>query len=336
MKRHVWGSRRYLISLGTYICIGSALALIVYQVDSNAWHGVDAERFHQMARLIIDGASPYVHFTDPKPPLLFFVVALMDWIGASTGSLDLPVMTGIYVLCAFLIFHIGNSDYGVITGYTSGLLFLTAGTLVQGYLLFSEPFALLFLLLAFLLIRERWLIAAGVCIGLAIGFKQYALIGIVPLVYYLWAQGDTRYHRLLVPALVAVILPFLATSLLYGYDVTLSALSWTFGIGPAYVMGQTIADIPNYRANGLFSFAVNLIASVTMVFPTLILAIVSVIRRGLRSPSEWMIALFALMLGGTIFIRQYLHYWILILPFLVLLVCREFADEAHDTQDSIL
>jgi hypothetical protein len=139
-----------------------------------------------------------------------------------------------------------------------------------------------------------------------------------------------------VPALIAVILPFLATSLLYGYDVTTSALSWTFGIGPAYVTGQTIADIPNYRANGLFSFAVNLIASVTMVFPTLILAIVSVIRRGLRSPSEWMIALFALMLGGTIFIRQYLHYWILILPFLVLLVCREFADEAHDTQDSIL
>ena len=281
MKRHVWRSRSFLISLGTYICIGTALALIVHQVDSNAWSGVDAERFHQMARLIIDGGTPYLHFTDPKPPLLFFVVALMDWIGASTGSLDLPVMTGIFVLCAFLIFHIGNSDYGFIAGYSSGLLFLTAGTLVQGYLLFSEPFALLFLLLAFLLIRERWLIAAGVCIGLAIGFKQYALFGVVPLVYYLWAQGETRYCRFFVPALVAAILPFLATYLVYGHNATLSALSWTFGIGPAYVVGQTIADIPNYRADTLFSFAVNLIASVTMVFPTLFLAIVSCDPKGL-------------------------------------------------------
>ncbi len=336
MKRNVCEFQRYLISLGTYICIGTALALIVHQADSSAWHGVDADRFHQMAQLIIDGVSPYVHFTDPKPPLLFFVVALMDWIGGSIGSLDLPVVTGMFVLCAFLIFHIGNSDYSAITGYSSGLLFLTAGTLVQGYLLFSEPFALLFLLLAFLLIRERWLIAAGVCMGLAVGFKQYALFGVVPLVYYLWAQGDTRYHRFLVPALVAVILPFLAIYLVYGHAATLSALSWTFGIGPAYVAGETIADIPNYRADNLFSFAINLIASVTMVFPTLFLAVVSVIRRGLRSPSEWTIALFALTLGGTIFIRQYLHYWLLILPFLVILVCREFADETRNRQDSTL
>jgi hypothetical protein len=33
-----------------------------------------------------------------------------------------------------------------------------------------------------------------------------------------------------------------------------------------------------------------------------------------------------LVLFFTFLVRQYLHYWILLMPFLALLACREFAD----------
>jgi len=36
---------------------------------------------------------------------------------------------------------------------------------------------------------------------------------------------------------------------------------------------------------------------------------------------------------GTLFIRQYLHYWILALPFLALFACREFSDDRDSGPD---
>jgi hypothetical protein len=72
-----------------------------------------------------------------------------------------------------------------------------------------------------------------------------------------------------------------------------------------------------------------------MVLPTLLFAGTSIWRRGLRTDDEYSFGLFIIFFLGTLLIRQYLHYWILMLPFLVLLACREFAvGSARESDES--
>ena len=314
----------------SYVAIACIIAAIMQRVETGGWNGIDAERFHYMARMIINGFAPYVSFIDPKPPLVFFVVSVMDLAGPP-GLLDIPVVTGINIVCALLIFYIGNKDYGYISGFFAGGFYLIVAAFVQGYFIFSEQFAVLFLLLAFIFARKREYLVAGIFIGLAFGFKQYAILGLIPLLYIMRAQDDCRYYRLVVPAGIMILTPFVALLFWYGNNTFMSAINWTFCVAPAYISGQTIADIPNYHPTDLFSYALTLVSSIFIMLPALLFSAASVLRRGLRTPSEWTVFLFAVLFFGTLFIRQYLHYWILVLPFLTLLACREFAD--NDKKD---
>jgi hypothetical protein len=322
--------QRFYLRLGAvilpYALIAIAIASVMQTIDTGGWASVDAERFHEMARIIINGFTPYVSYIDPKPPLLFFVVSAMDLVQPA-GFLDVPVITSINIICALLLFYIGNKDYGYLSGFFAGFLYLIVAAFAQGYLLFSEQFAVLFLLLAFISARKSQYIYTGICVGLAFGFKQYAILGLIPLLYLMWVQGERRFHYLIIPAIIVGLTSFGVLLLMYGSNSMMSALYWTFGVAPAYVSGQSITEIPSYQMNNLFSYSIYLISSIFIVLPVILFSGASVIRRGLRSPSEWAIFFFVFLLSGTLLIRQYLHYWILILPFLVLLACREFSEE---------
>ena len=323
---------QYAAVIVVYAAIACTIAALMQCVETGGWSGVDAERFHYMARMIVNGFAPYVSFVDPKPPSIYFVVAVMD-SAAAPGVLDIPVVTGINVLCALLIFYIGNREYGYISGFFAGGFYLVVAVFVQGYFLFSEQFAVLFLLLACIATKKEGYIVAGICAGLALGFKQYAVLGIIPLLYLMHAQGERRYHRFLVPAAAAMLIPFAALWLWYGTAPFMSAVNWTFSVAPAYVSGQSIASIPNYHTSDLFSYALALASSILIMLPALLFALASVIRRGLRSPFEKALFLFVVLFIGTLFIRQYLHYWILALPFLALFACREFSDDRDSGPD---
>ncbi|MFA6331394.1 MAG: glycosyltransferase family 39 protein [Methanoregula sp.] len=332
MKENRRISLQLLAVIVSYIAIACIIAAVMQRIETGGWAGVDAERFHYMARMIINGFAPYVSFIDPKPPLVFFVVAAMDLTG-SPGLLDIPVITVINIVCSLLVFYIGNRDYGYIPGFFAGGFYLIVAAFVQGYFLFSEQFAVLFLLLAFISARKKEYIIAGIFIGLAFGFKQYAILGLIPLLYLMRSQDDRRYYRLVVPAGIMILAPFAALLFWYGNDTFMSAINWTFCVAPAYVSGQTIADIPNYHTTDLFSYAIALVSSIIIMLPATLFSAASVLKRGLRTPSERAIFLFAILFLGMLFVRQYLHYWILVLPFLALLACREFADD--DKKDCI-
>jgi hypothetical protein len=311
-----------------YSGVAALIAALMYLVSGSgsAWLTFDAERFHAMAEVIISGFKPYIDFVDPKPPLLFFMVSVMDLV-APAGSVDILVMSGVNVLCAILIYWIGRNDYGNISGFSAGLLFLVAAVFVQGYFLFSEQFAVLFLILAFMLARRDHFLASGLCLGLAMGFKQYAFLAIPGLLFLARAKGSgriARYAGFLVAAAVVFLCLFGALYLSYGPEATRSAINWTFGIAPSYVTGH-IVEVPAYHPDTVLGFTANLLASVIMVLPTLLFAGTSIWRRGLRTDDEYAFGLFIVFFLGTLLIRQYLHYWILMLPFLVLLACREFA-----------
>jgi hypothetical protein len=313
-----------------------AVLMILVSGSGSAWLTFDADRFHAMAEVIIGGFKPYIDFVDPKPPLLFFMVSLMDII-APAGSVDILVMSGVNVLCALLIYWIGRNDYGNISGFSAGLLFLVAAVFVQGYFLFSEQFAVLFLILAFMLCRKDHFAASGLCLGLAMGFKQYAFLAIPPLLFLARVRGRQRvlrYIEFIVPALGIFFCLFGALYLFYGPEATRNAINWTFGIAPSYVTGRLV-EVPAYQPDNVLGFTANLLGSVMMVLPTLLFAGTSVWRRGLRTDDEYAFGLFIIFFLGTLLIRQYLHYWILMLPFLVLLACREFAiGSARESDES--
>jgi hypothetical protein len=277
-----------------------------------------------MARMILTGLRPYVDYIDPKPPLLFFTVSGMDLV-APGGSLDIPVMTALNIAAACCVWKIGWEDYGFLAGYSAGFLFLVAGIFAEGYFLFSEQFTVLFLLCALVAIRSRWWVVAGICVGLAAGYKQYALVAIIPILWFMWVSGDRRYHRFLVPVALVLTVMFALLFALWGTETTYAGLYYTFGVLPDYLTGN-VTTFPTYVPDSPLSFAVNLFASVAIVLPTLLFAIASLVRRGLRTPFETVLGICTILLLGTLLIRQYLHYWILLLPFLALFACREFAD----------
>ena len=316
-----------LVVIACYSGIAALIAFFMYELSGTGslWLTFDADRFHAMAEVIIGGFKPYIDFVDPKPPLLFFTVSFLDLL-APAGSLDIVIMSGVNVVCAVLVYIVGREDYGRISGFSAGLLFLVAAVFVQGYFLFSEQFAVLFIFLAFLLARRSHFWGAGVMLGLATGFKQYALLALIPLIYLMRVNGSRRYWELVLPAILVFGGVFGALFVYYGPETTRSALNWTFGIAQSYVSG-TMVEAPTYKPQNILAFTANLLASVMMVLPTLLFAAASIWRRGLRTCDERAQGLFVLFFLSTLFIRQYLHYWIIMLPFLVLIACREFEDQ---------
>jgi hypothetical protein len=317
---------KFALGLLAYCLLAAAIAIIMYslQVHSSAWTSLDADRFHQMAQMIINGSEPYVSYIDPKPPLLFFTVALMDIISPA-GSIDILLMTIINVICAVMIWKIGWEDYGCLAGYTAGLLFLITSVFTEGFFLFSEQFTVMFLLLSLIMARGKAYVGAGVFLGLACGFKQYALLALIPLLYLVWAHNDHRYHRLLLPVIIIVGGMFAALYLAYGAVVGNNAVYYTFLIAPLYNSGN-VTTFSTYVPETPIAYAANILFSITIVIPTLLFALASAVNKGFRTQNEKALGIMVLVLFSTLLIRQYLHYWILLMPFLALLACREFTD----------
>ena len=317
---------KIVAGLLSYCILAAVIDIIMYslQVHSSSWTSLDADRFHQMARIIIDGFEPYVSYIDPKPPLLFFTVALMDIISPA-GSIDILLMTILNVICTLLIWKIGWEDYGCLAGYTAGLLFLITSVFTEGFFLFSEQFTVLFLLFALIMARHMHFTASGVFLGLACGFKQYALLAVIPLLYLMWANNERRYHHLLLPVTLIIGGMFAALYLVYGAVVGNNAVYYTFLIAPAYNTGN-VTTFSTYVPETPIAYAANIIFSIVIVLPTLLFAVASAVNKGFRTQNETALGIMVLVLFSTLLIRQYLHYWILLMPFLTLLACREFAD----------
>ncbi len=318
--------RHPAVVIGGYTLIAGCIGMIMALLGGTgcAWISYDAQRFHAMAEAILSGLSPYIAYIDPKPPLLFFTVAAMDAL-APAGTLDIPLMTGLNIAAAALMFFIGREVYGWVSGVTAGLIYLVAAVFVEGYFLFSEQFCVVFLLGAYIAARRGHGAAAGLLAGLAMGFKQYAVLGMIPLLYLMGTRDRKALWPFFVAFIAIVALPFFLLYTAYGPETFEAALAWTFGITPFYLSGG-VADLPAYQPTNLLSFAANLLLSCMFVLPVAVFAIAAIARNGLNTREERAIALFAAIFFLTIFVRQYLHYWILVLPFLSLLACGAFAD----------
>lgn len=311
------------------------LALLI--VKGYDWMKYDAGRFYEMADVILKGGTPYIDFKDPKPPLIFFTLAPMSFLGIQLAGGYLLV-----ALCnlasALLIFKTGWRLYGRFSGLLAGLLFVINLPWIEGIFIFTEPFSLLFLLasayvLLFWDIYPKYL-AAGLCAGIAVGFKQYALLAIPLTLLLLYLKGKLKgFISFMACMLLILTIIFGAIYLAYGPAACQAALYWSFGLAEEYISHDYVGgEVSAWKPNGPAEAAANLVY-VTIPLLSLLVFSLTCFLRGGRKEAEYFFFASGLAYFATLLIRPYFHYLVLALPFAALLCASTFRDKAEEYED---
>ncbi len=309
------------------------LALLI--LKSYSWAKYDAGRFYEMADVILKGGTPYVDFKDPKPPLIFFTLAPASYFHARLAGGYLLV-----ALCnmasALLIFKTGWRLYGRLPGFLAGLLFVLNLPYIEGIFIFTEPFALLFLLASayVLLFWQRWYLMAGLLAGVAIGFKQYALLAMPLTLLLLYLKGELKgFIPFMAGLLLALAITFGAFYAAYGPAATQAAFYWSFGVAGDYITQDYLGgDVTAWKPTGPAAIAANIAYVVIPIISLLAYALAS-FAGGRREKADYFIFASCLAYAGTILIRPYFHYLVLALPFAALLCAGAFREKGS-TEDT--
>jgi hypothetical protein len=334
-ERRVSDNSYFLAAVIIYGAILLAfLALLI--LKSYAWAKYDAGRFYEMADVILKGGIPYIDFKDPKPPLIFFTLVPLSYIHVQLEGGYLLV-----ALCnlasALLIFKTGWRLYGRLPGLLAGLFFVVNLPWIEGIFIFTEPFSLLFLLasayaLLFWGVSSKYIIA-GACAGIAIGFKQYALLAIPLSLLLLYLKGELKgFIAFMAGLLLVMVVIFGAFYLVYGPSACQSALYWSFGLAGDYISQDYIGgEVSAWKPNGPVQIAANLIYVVIPLLSLLVYSLACFLRGG-RGEAEYFFFASGLAYLGTLLIRPYFHYLVLALPFAALLCASAFRDRAEAHQ----
>jgi Gpi18-like mannosyltransferase len=305
-----------------------AITILSAWFTKNIWMVGDTKLFFRMAEVIANGGVPYVDFADPKPPLIFFTLAALGQ--KLNGGLLLVGATNF--ISALVIMRMAHRLYGRVPGFLAGLVFLANMALAEGFFILTEPFTTLFILLCAyaLLFMDKKYVLSGVFAGIAIGFKQYALLLIPLALFYMYRNKELKGA---VPFLAGVLAPLLAIygaiGLAYGPAALQSSLYWSFGVADEYFTQGRIGDVPAYMAPSIGVALANVFLECGLFTSLLLLALAGVLSGRRLSRREEFFLLSGLAFLSLLAIRQYLHYWALALPFIVLLCVRPLGQAAH-------
>ncbi len=312
-----------------FLAIALAMAALVNVFSGSIWSLGDTRIFFHMADVILQGGTPYVDFKDPKPPLIFFLLTLPVALGANMAGGLLLVAVANFI-SAIVVMAIGWRLYGRGAGLFAGLLFAISMAWAEGYFVLTEPFALTFILLSVYLLmfggRSRY-VAAGLCAGLAIGFKQYSLL-LVPLsLFYLVMKKETKaFLAYMGGILLPLAVMFGAMFLLYGTEAGFASLYWSFGSAPSYITEGSIQDVSAYRIDDPAVAAAWIVLSLSLFYPVVLLAAAATFRQK-PGRDEMFFLLAAVLFAATLLIRPFLHYWTFALPFAILLIAGAFGTQ---------
>lgn len=296
---------------------------------NSSWVTLDMGRFYAMAQVIVDHGKLYLDVQDPKPPLIYFTLTLPLLLGSKELG-GLLLVAACNVVSALVILAIGWKLYGRFAGFLAALLFTLNIAWAEGYFVFTEPFAIAFVLLATYFAafsKEKHYLLAGLCAGVAIGFKQYAALSVLLVLFLLWRTGGLKKA----PAFIAgVLLPLLvifgAIFAYYGVESGMASLYWSFGVTGTYLTQENMGDVTSYRADSPVLLAANIAMATAMFTSFIVIALAGVARNRKLSPVEQYFLLSAIGFTLTILVRQYLHYWVLAVPFYALLCARLFRE----------
>src|SRR5262245_40948286 len=327
-------SRRFL-----FAALGILLLTIAIRLPSLVHpRAIDSEAMYSVvANEIVDGGRPYADAVERKPPLLFWTYAAIFKIAGKFNWKALHFVALVWTLCAMAgLYAIGRELFDSNTGLIAALFYTvfqpwwTWKTLsFDGEMLMNLPiiwaWAIAFLRSSTRLRPE--LFAAGALLGAAFLLKQPAAIAAVPLGIYLLLPSY-RASR----SLTRINSIIQATTLTAGFFAVLGLVTivlWKQGIlRDAFYWTITDHDVPHvFWEKGILLT----LAFIGACLPLIVGAIMACRDKGeiwaekMAERTALLGLLAASAIGAAAGARFYPHYYVQLIPPLVLLAAPYYA-----------
>ncbi|MEO6125269.1 MAG: hypothetical protein ABIR32_16315, partial [Ilumatobacteraceae bacterium] len=324
-----WGEGIFIVAAVVMLRLPSLLL--------SRWYDPDEAAIALQALAMQRGGTLYVDMADRKPPLPPLLYEFMFWL---TGSVDIrPVrLVAALLLAAATIVLVRDvrRTHGQSVARWAGALFVIGALAFSpidagaaNYAHFGLPLATI----AIICCRRpgwRWALGGGVTLGLAILSRQSWLfavpagalsVGRVALAGETSSQCAIKIRSIFV-SLVAFGAATLAAVLAAGFFVPLSGFTyWTFTSSPGFVFAGT--DLGAAIVRGLAALGLFLLWHLALAAATLWSARLAAIRGNL---DLWLWLVTGCLAVGA-GLRFYGHYWMQLLPPMVLLAAPVLAQQ---------
>jgi len=322
-----------------FAALGIILLTVVIRLPSLLHpQPIDSEAMYSVvANEIVDGGRPYIDAVERKPPLIFWTYAAVFRIAGKFNWKALHFVALVWTLCAMAgLYAIGNELFDSNTGLIAALFYTVfqpwwtwKNLSFDGEMLMNLP-----IIWAWTIAFRRSaspvrpeLFPAGALLGAAFLLKQPAAIAAVPLGIYLLLPSY-RASRTLTRTNSMI----QATMLSLGFFVTLGSVAiilWKQGIlHDAFYWTIGDHDVPHvFWQKGIL----NTLAFVGACLPLVIGAIMACQDKGeiWAERTAERTALFGLLgasaIGAAAGARFYPHYYVQLIPALVLLAAPYYA-----------
>lgn len=300
------GHRVFLYGAGVALFLLYAALVITKPISQD--EGV----FLAAGKYLNQGFLPYQDFFDHKPPGIHFLLAgLFAFFGTSVWVTKVVLIASV-LASTWLVQRMAQRGKAG-SGWVAAVIFLFLMTQFEGYFLIAEPFMLLPLLLSLWLVLTKregwWMFMAGLSLGLAVLFKQTAVLSAIPVLILAVLVNRHRVVTFAAGALLplAVVGSFLLASGVldeaWEQVVVLTATSY-----PAEPIGVVLHGLQ---------------PSFVWTLPIWVLLMLGLRTKFLNRKSIWALIL---LLLPFMFFRHYPHYWVQILPFVAIVAAAAAAE----------
>lgn len=291
----------------------------------------DEASYAYIGKRALEGLTPYRDFYEMKPPLLFYIYAVIDGVfGYSSQGLHLALMV-INMLNTMLVYGISRQMFNKSAGVVAAVAYvlLAFNPMVSGLWMVSEHALMTFALAGIFVFlkglqQPKWLFTAGILFACSILIKQVAGVfglwaGIVLLIRHFEEKGSTwknlfRQWGLL--AAGAIIPAVLTLILISSFGVWQEFMFWMFEYPSKYMDGvQSTSGVDVFGFQWKRNTDTYLMYWLAGAFGMIALFF---------AEKQWVkkggLVLLALLSFGTILpgSRYYGHYWLQFFPALAI------------------
>lgn len=261
--------------------------------------------FLTIGRGVAEGKLPYLDFWDHKTPGIYLLFgALSSFFGTKIILYKIFIWL-VNFLTAILVYGI-SERFRKGAGSFASVIFLLSLVFFEGNYLGAGPFlALLITLATWLLMKypgqRRAVFAAGISAGLAILFKQTAILSLLPLLFLLHIENRASKKY------------FFSGTLLVG--LSLFVYLTASGILNRFLAQAISANFSSYPPEKLTKVLQSWWDNLRRLWWVFLGAGCAFLPYDKIKREQWVILALAIIPISAFLIRDYPHYWLQVIPF---------------------
>lgn len=202
MLEKLYNNKRLLLGFALLCYIFIALVCI-----ANGKMDKDEGIWSYIGRIWVENnLPPYIGAVENKTPGIYYINTLSYYLFGTNYFFPRLIGIAFIILNSFILYKIGTLIADKLSGTIAGVLFAFSmlwSAFYSPYLATTEVFMVLFTSIAFLVlfyIRKRNItpsafLLSGLFLGLAINFKQIAVMGLFGIIVYTATKSDLRWSK---------------------------------------------------------------------------------------------------------------------------------------------